>query len=163
MSKYALTQTYVTFKTGTLPSYQRALFCHEGDWVWPLTSPDPTILLHKRLIIDLKYDECRKASRQNSDSQFEQVSSSALSSKETGMRAKRRYLEPNWHYWAEKRAAVWAEQHSKETIFCKSSLKTYSREEWSQFLGLKTQWSCSVQEQRPELWRRGRQHKYFPD
>lgn len=53
------------------------------------------------------------------------------------MRAKGRYLEPNWHCWAEKCAAVWAEQHSKETIFCKSSLKTFPGKNEANFLDSK--------------------------
>lgn len=74
------------------------------------------------------------------------------------MRVKGRDLEPNWHCWTQKCAAIWVGEHSKETMFSKSSLKRYSQEEWSQFLGLKTWWSCSDQEQRAELWRRVRQH-----
>lgn len=53
---------------------------------------------------------------------------------------------------------MWLEEHSKETMFSKWSLKKYSQEELSQFLGLKLRWFCSDQEQRAELWRRVRQH-----
>lgn len=58
---------------------------------------------------------------------IEQAASSVSPSKEMGMEGTR--LVPNWHCWAEKCAACGTEQHSKETVFCKSSLKTHSQVE----------------------------------